>query len=400
MRACTAMALAGVLRCFSALKMKMRLFATIPLRKVAVAGSGCAEQTIKNHPAHNHPRGPAKSEEVMHMGTRRHEKTTASKPEGRKFAGKKHVGRGLRIAKNIGKGVFALLGVGAPLLLEGQTKDAQPIKPGQENVRYVASNDQTLPASTYVAGPDTLSRSDRVSPDAEARRMEAASKGAKNPEPKLSPPSPKIYGEKFCEANVNNNVVRITMTIDHKTITFETMQAIFDEIGLPNASEKDIAAKVYEKTSNKIHFITRKGIVTLTLDMESIKKIRGVGIYNSGDRFDASYVPNAADFFVGEGEYYVSADGSQIVMANPDFLMAFKPGCSRSFKFDEMIGIDIPSFERPTKITTEGGWIRIEGSSLIEKGEMLKLLFDLRCIEEKIRIKIKSLDEKAPPLPA
>jgi|GEM_PF-2898689 len=334
------------------------------------------------------------------MGTHRHQKTNVSKREGSEITKSKR-GTGkkiLRVARNT---FLTLFGISTPLLLNAQAKDAQlPINPAQEKVRYVASNENVVPANTYGAKPDSLARNDRTSPDRDARILDAMKmKSAKKVEPGLGPPSPKIYGETFCEANVNNNVVRITIVIDHKTITFETMLAIFDEIGLPNASERDIAAKVYEKASNKIHFITRKGIVSLTLDMESIKKIRGVGIYNSGDRFGASYVPNAADFFVGEGEYYVSTDGSQIVMANPDFLMALKPGCSRCFKFDEMIGIDIPSFEQPTKITTEGGWIRIEGSSLIEGGEMLKLLFDLRCIEEKIRIKIRSVDEKAPPLP-
>jgi hypothetical protein len=83
---------------------------------------------------------------------------------------------------------------------------------------------------------------------------------------------PTIFGEKFCDVNVKDGAVQIIIQIENKQYYFDMSTTIFREIGLTAASNKDIAAQVYDKESNTIHFITKKGIVSLTLDLTEIKK--------------------------------------------------------------------------------------------------------------------------------
>ena len=119
------------------------------------------------------------------MGTHRHQKTNVSKREGSEITKSKR-GTGkkiLRVARNT---FLTLFGISTPLLLNAQAKDAQlPINPAQEKVRYVASNENVVPANTYGAKPDSLARNDRTSPDRDARILDAMRSGKKiEPDPK------------------------------------------------------------------------------------------------------------------------------------------------------------------------------------------------------------------------
>jgi hypothetical protein len=105
---------------------------------------------------------------------------------------------------------------------------------------------------------------------------------------------------------------------------------------------------------------------------------------------------NGQEFFTNLGEYYVSKNCKDILVATQDLLFISKPNYKMYFKMSDIVGTDIKPFTN-IGFSMENGWLKITGSSLIENGEKFKLCLDLRCIEQEIRKYIGGETDKVPP---
>jgi len=265
----------------------------------------------------------------------------------------------------------ALLGGGLiitsfPTKTIAQDNAKQPInKPAGKQTEITMAAASKLPANTYTV----------PARDGEGvKTAETTSKLA---------PSPRAYGEKFCEANVKDDTVKIKIRIDNIVHYFDVQTSLFGKIGLPNASNKDIAAVAYDRAHNKVHFITRKGILSLTLDMNEIRNAKTVGAKIENNKFDAICPPDTVDLFTGINSFYVSEDGSRIFIANPFGFIIQKPEYKNCFPWTSL-GKKNPITNPTIDSEDYAGktMVRIRDPTMkMNNGKNYKVFFDLDTFE-------------------
>jgi hypothetical protein len=310
----------------------------------------------------------------MHTRTQRHEKPAATQPEGRKFAAK--IGRA---AVKTGRFFGALLGIGAiatslsikdaPAQTPASTHDRTP--PDKQTQIIMAAKGE-LPANTYVAAP---------APATDGEGKKAAGGGTSlEPEPN---PNQMTFGDKFCETTVEKDVIKIRITIGNNTLSYELPGPIFENIGLPNANEKDIAIKCYDKAHGTIHFITEKGTLSLTLDLQALKKVKSINGKCGNDTFKGVELPGNKSLFIEKTDFYVSKDGSKIFTASPDGFIIIKPEYQNYFpwsSFGKKLPLENPTIDTEYYMGKE--LIRIRDPTMVkDNGNYYKILFDMETLK-------------------
>jgi len=307
------------------------------------------------------------------MGTQTQQKRTAGKPEGRKFAAKI-----ARAAKKTGKALGALLG-GGIIATSFAIKDAPAQAPSAQMPKgkaeiTMAARAQGLPANTYAA-PDTLPRSDRMSPGGGARMAENAKGGAKA-ETGADP------GQKWCDG-----------------IEIENGQLIFK--GMEKNGRRGDA---YLDIKNLLYRYVLEGATTDNIKWQETRTINGkrlVGmVIETPDNsvlfaFNPDFEANDA---WGKGTFakdeqicpkdkakYIAADGT-VFAATPTTILIIPAGESGKriwLTLSKLIDGDAPPMQQP-EIYEEAGWFVIKDPVMKNsKGEQMKVIFKIFPGEDK-----------------
>ena len=255
----------------------------------------------------------------MHMVTHKQQKPNVSKPAGRKFAAHK-AGKGRKIARAAGRVFLGLLGIGTPLLLNAQAKDAQlPINPAQEKVIYVASADRGLPAGTYVApvtdGKDTLQN----------LAMNERTKDAKKIEPGPDP------NQKWCDGIAIENGKLIFKGVSAHGKRGDAILPFADFLEMFGISDATTENIKWEKIvtiagAKKAFFVveteTKSVLITSNPDFENADSTWGKAIFSK----DGSRI------FTHERATLINDDGT--VLATTPTTLLFIRGGERGLKFE------------------------------------------------------------------
>ena len=302
------------------------------------------------------------------MSTRGHRKSSEGKQTGSPTEAQKR-GKGRKTLRT----ALTLLSLGAPLLLNAQEKDIAKAFPsqdgGKDKIALTTAGEKPLPKNTLVV-PDTTQLQASTRAEAPVRASTLA-------------PSPKVYGEKFCDVNVENDSVRIKVRIDDIVHYYDLGTVLFAKMGLPEASNKDIAAIAQDKTNSTIHFITRKGILSLTVDMTEIKNAKKIGAMIENNRFSAISSKDPNDFFTTDGSFYISPDGSRIFLASPTTFIVLKPEYKNCFPWSSF-GKKLP-LQGPTVDSEEydgKAMVRIRDPTMkMNNGKNYKIFMDMETFE-------------------